>query len=338
MNEGHAARPGPARLMVVITALVVLAGLAICGGLYLRLDGFDAGVQDAVLQLRGYRLALGAATGAALAVAGVLLQGLFRNPLADPGIIGTGAGAVVGGLVALLAWDLLQRHLGAWIAPETLLPVFCMLGALAALLPVLGVLRLSRDTITVLLFGVVLTLLLGGVGDLLRHLASRDWQLARALAGFAAGDLGDKGAVHLALILPVLLGGCIAAWGWGRNLDLLLTGEEEAASLGIDLARVQRWAILWTALLVGSAVAVAGNIGFVGLMVPHILRRLVGPGHRQLIPLAALGGAAFVVCCDVLGRLPPPGHHLPLGVVTGLLGAPVFIWMLLGGRRRGGWW
>ncbi|MFW5830058.1 MAG: FecCD family ABC transporter permease, partial [Planctomycetota bacterium] len=304
------------RILLMSIALLLLGALAAAGSLLLRLQGFDDAVRDQVLILRGFRLALGASTGACLAVAGVLLQGLFRNPLADPGIIGTGAGAVVGGLLGLLGWNLLHHHLGAWLAPEALLPLMCMLGALLALLPVLAVLRFTRDTITVLLFGVVLTLFLSGVGSFLQHVAQEDWQLSRALAGFAAGDLGDKGAAHLALILPILAGGMLAAWAWGRHLDLLLTGEEEAASLGVDLSRVQRWSILWTALLVGAAVAVAGNVGFVGLMVPHIIRRLVGPGHRQLVPLAALGGASFVLCCDLLGQLPPPGRTLPLGVVT----------------------
>lgn len=326
------------RLWVVGASLLLLGLVAVAGGLSLRLDTFDAAIQGEVLRLRGFRLALGAATGASLALAGVLLQGLFRNPLADPGIIGTGAGALVGGLLALIGWDLLRLELAGWIAPETLLPLACMLGALVALLPVMAVLRLSRDTVTVLLFGVVLTLFLAGCGEFLRHLAQSDWQLSRALAGFAAGDLGDKGLVHLLIILPILFVGLFAAWGWGRNLDLLLTGEEEATSLGLDLVRVQRWSIVWTALLVGASVAVAGNVGFVGLMVPHVVRRLVGAAHRRLIPLAALGGASFVLCCDVIGHLPPPGHALPLGVVTGLLGAPLFVWLLLSGRRRGGWW
>jgi len=334
---GGGVRPATGRVVALGAELCALAALAASGSLFLRLDGFDEAVRGEILVLRGFRLALGAATGACLAIAGVMLQGLFRNPLADPGIIGTGAGAVVGGLVALLAWEALHAALGTWIGAETLLPLFCMLGALLALLPVLAVLRASRDTVVVLLFGVVLTLFLAGVGEFLRHLAQSDWELARALGGFAAGDLGDKGAAHLALILPILVAGLVAAWAWGRHFDLLLTGEEEARSLGLDLVRVQRWSVVWTALLVGAAVAVAGNVGFVGLMVPHFIRRLVGPGHRRLVPLAAIGGAAFVLGCDLLGHLPPPGRHLPLGVVTGLLGAPLFVWLLIG-RRRGGWW
>jgi iron complex transport system permease protein len=136
------------------------------------------------------------------------------------------------------------------------------------------------------------------------------------------------------LALPLVLFGTAASWLWARPLDLMLSGEDEAASLGVDVRAVQRWCIVWTAVLTGAAVAVGGNIGFVGLIVPHAARRFVGVSHRLLVPVAALGGGAFVVACDLLARLVPGRSELPLGVITGLIGAPLFLTILLRSGRE----
>jgi len=131
----------------------------------------------------------------------------------------------------------------------------------------------------------------------------------------------------------VVVGGALA-WTWAVPLDLMLTGEEEARSLGAEVSAIRRWVVVWTAILTAAAVSLGGNVGFVGLVVPHALRPLVGLTHRRLIPASALGGGIFVVCCDVLCRVLPGRSEVPLGVITGLVGAPTFLWLLLKHRRE----
>ena len=322
------------RWLTSMAAMIIIAAMAV--GLSLTMytaDLPDAALQT-VVQLRGYRLVLSALTGASLAVAGVMMQGLFRNPLADPGLIGAGAAATLGGSLALLFWPTLVGVFGAWLVPEMIIPLACLLGASAALSLLLFVLRRHADMVTVLLFGLILGLFLGGLGSLLRHLIQEDWQLSRAMMAFSQGSISDKGLRHVVLALPLCLASIIAAWRWAPQLDLLQTGEDEARSLGLNVGQAQRWLLLWSAVPVATAVAVAGNINFVGLMVPHMLRRIIGPQHRQLIPACALGGATFVLCCDTLGHALGPSRIIPLGVVTGLIGAPLFIWLLISQRHQ----
>ncbi|MBO86335.1 MAG: iron ABC transporter, partial [Deltaproteobacteria bacterium] len=144
-----------------------------------------------------------------------------------------------------------------------------------------------------------------------------------------------KGRHHLALAVPMVVLGTAVAMSWARHLDALLTGEDEARSIGVDVVAVRRWAIIWTATLTAAAVAIGGNISFVGLMVPHALRPFVGVEHRQLMPAAFLGGAAFVIWVDILVRVVPTRGHLPLGVVTRLVGAPIFLYLLARAAREG---
>jgi iron complex transport system permease protein len=154
------------------------------------------------------------------------------------------------------------------------------------------------------------------------------------MVSFTLGDLGGSGQRQVLLALPLVVIGCVAAWFWGRPLDLMLSGEDEARTLGVDVRSVRLWTITWTAVLTAASVSVAGNIAFVGLVVPHALRPFVGVGHRRLIPAAALGGGCFVVACDVFSRSIPGQADLPLGVVTGLVGAPAFLFLLMRTQRR----
>ncbi len=149
------------------------------------------------------------------------------------------------------------------------------------------------------------------------------------------GGVSGAGPRQAALIAIVAGVGIAAAWSWSRHLDLLLTGEEEAESLGVDTQMVKRWSVLWIAILSGGAVAVGGTIAFVGLVVPHVARSVVGLSTRVLIPASALAGGAFLVLCDVLARLLSNQGELPLGVVTGLIGAPTFLYLLLRSRYLG---
>jgi iron complex transport system permease protein len=310
--------------------VVTVASLAL-GPVSLR----DEGLRSALLALRASRLAGAFLVGAALAVAGVVVQGLFRNPLADTSVLGTSAGATLGGNAALLFAELaLARRPIPGCSPDALVPFGCLAGALGSLLLALAFVRRSADVVSILLTGFLLSSLFISLGGLVTSVAQERWELGRALVAFTLGGLTGTGPSHVALAAPLVLAGAAAAWFWAKPLDLLLSGDEEAASLGVDVAQVRRYCVLWVAALTAGAVALGGNIGFVGLLVPHALRPLLGVEHRRLVPVAALGGALFVASCDLLARAIPARSEVPLGVITGIVGAPVFLLLLTRTRRE----
>jgi ABC-type Fe3+-siderophore transport system permease subunit len=337
----RAAERSPARIVraplgavyagLIVTALLSCAlALAVGHG-----DLSDASLRDVFLRLRAQRLCGAFLAGSALSVAGVLVQGLFRNPLASPSVIGTSAGASLGGRVALLGtqWLLLHGSL-PWLRPELLIPLGCIGGALTALALLFAVAEVKDDLVVLLLTGFLLSSMFMSVEGFVTSLAQERWELSRAVLSFALGDVSGVGPRQLALAAPLVLIGVALAYSWSLPLDLMLTGEEEAQSLGADVDLIRRWVVVWTSILTAAAVAIGGNIGFVGLVVPHALRPWVGITHRRLIPAAALGGGIFVVCCDVLCRVLPGRSEVPLGVVTGIVGAPTFLWLLLKHRRE----
>lgn len=322
---------------VVLCAL--LAGVAALSMAVGDGDLRDVELRAVFLELRLWRLAAAALAGGALAAAGVLVQGLFRNPLASPSVLGTSAGASLGGICALLLWasgaEALRSH---GLAPELLLPLGCIAGAWLSLLVLLAVAGRSSGIVSLLLTGFILSSLFLSTAGLLTSVAQGTWELGRAVVAFTLGGVDAKGARQVLLALPFVAVGFAYGWGWGRHLDLLLSGEEEARALGVDVVRTRRWVIVWAAVLTASAVAIGGNVAFVGLVVPHALRPWFGASHRALLPAAFLGGAAFVTLADVITRALPTRGEIPLGVVTGLVGAPLFLVLLarrpsLGGSR-----
>ncbi|MEM9487884.1 MAG: iron ABC transporter permease [Myxococcota bacterium] len=318
-----------------MTALGGLAA-AICavGMMVGRGDLGDEAVRATLLELRGSRVTVAFLAGAALAVAGVFVQGLFRNPLASPSILGTTAGATLGGQISLMLFEVFLAHsLAQVLAPELFLALGCVLGAGAALALLLVCAGRRADLVTLLLCGFILSSLFLSLGAFLLSIAQDSWELGRAVLAMALGGVGTSGMRHVALAVPLVAAGIAAAWLWRRPLDLMLSGQDEAQTLGVDTDAVRRWCVTWTAVLTAGAVAVGGNVGFVGLIVPHAMRRLVGVEHSRLIPAAAVAGGAFLVACDILTRL--PGRDIPLGVITGLVGAPVFLTMLVRSRREG---
>ncbi|MHC5068754.1 MAG: iron chelate uptake ABC transporter family permease subunit [Planctomycetota bacterium] len=293
----------------------------------------DAARRSLFLGLRAERALVAGVAGAALAVGGVLMQGLFRNPLASPSVIGTSAGALVGGQVVLLMMGLLGAGaLGQ--GARLLMPFGCLLGAVAALVVMLVLARRS-GTVSVLLIGVMLTAVLGAVSALLTSVAMGGWEIGRSMVAFSLGTIAGKGVDEVALVAPLVVVAIGAAWWWAVQLDVLLSGEEEAAALGVDVPRLRRWCVVWTAALTAAAVSLAGGLAFVGLIVPHVLRRVGGPANRPLVIQAAIAGAAFVILCDAVARSLPGMVHLPLGVITALIGAPLFIVLLIRAQREG---
>jgi len=316
----------PALLLLLVgtTVLAVTVGAGDLG---------DSDLRDTFLTLRGYRLAAGFLAGAALAVGGVVVQGLFRNPLASPSVLGTTAGATLGGQLALLGYALIGLGVGT-IVPEMVLPLGCFLGALASLAILLVFLRVTQDLLALLLTGFVLSALFLSLSAFAISLAQETWELGRAVVSFSLGSVSGTGPRQLSFATPLIVAGVLACWLWGRGLDLLLSGEEEARSMGANVRQIRWWAATWVSVLVAGAVSLGGNVGFVGLVVPHMLRPFAGTKHQRLIPASALAGGVFLVACDVVARLIPSTSEVPLGVVTGIIGAPLFLMLLIRLRRE----
>jgi iron complex transport system permease protein len=261
--------------------------------------------------------------GAGLAASGVIMQALFRNPLAEPGLVGAGAGAVLGGVIAFVT---------GWSAASVIsLPLLAMLGALVALGIVYAMATRGGTTpvATLLLSGVAATALLGAVSSLLLSVNIVNWQIAQEIVFWMMGGLDARTWTHVWLCAPFIVLGLIAALLQTRDLDLLQLGEETAASFGVDVEASKRMLTLTAAILTGSAVAVAGMVGFVGLVVPHAIRLILGPSNRVLIFASALTGGVFLIMCDILARTIHPPTEVRLGIVTALFGGPLFIVLLM---------
>lgn len=279
-----------------------------------------------VLSVRLPRILAALLTGAALGVAGALMQGLFRNPLADPGLIGVSSGA---GLAAAVVIVLGDRWLGPGHVPAVALPLAAFLGGLAVTALLYGIATRGGQTAigTLLLAGIAIAALAGAGTGLLVFL-SDDRQL-RDLTFWSLGSFGGTTWAKLAATGPLLLAVLLLAPRLARALDALVLGEAEALHLGIAVERAKAAAVVLTALGVGAAVAAAGVIGFVGIVVPHIVRLLMGPAHAGLLVGSALLGAGLLTAADMVARTIVAPAELPIGIVTAAFGAPVFLHLLM---------
>lgn len=289
------------------------------------LDGDD----HVVLMLRLPRVLMAVLVGAALACGGTAMQGLFRNPLADPGLIGVSAGAAVGAVAMIVL-----GHVFAGVFSEASTPyrvtMAAFIGGLVATMLVYAIGRRRPGVATLLLAGVAINAMaMAGIG-MLTFLASEN-QL-RDLTFWTLGSLGGSDWTRLWIVAPLTLLPLLAMPRLARALNALLLGEQEASLLGFRTERLQPLLIALVALMVSAAVAMTGVIGFVGLVVPHLLRLVWGPDHRILLPASALGGAALLVAADTLARALVVPAELPIGVLTALLGGPFFLWLLLRAR------
>jgi iron complex transport system permease protein len=288
-------------------------------------------IQATVLKaIRLPRVVLGLLVGACLSVAGVLMQALFRNPLASPQLIGVSGGAALaaGAVIALLPGELTSGTYGAWV-----LPAGAFLGALAVSLITLRVGHRggTPDVVSLLLAGVAINALTGAGLGLLVFVAD-DAQL-RSLTFWSLGSLGSATWTVVGTLTVATTMLLVFAWRNRLSFDLLLLGHEDAHHLGVPVVTLQRRMVLVTAVAVGSAVAFTGIIGFVGLVVPHLCRLLVGPTHQHLIPLSALVGGSLLIFADTGARTLVAPAELPLGVLTTLLGAPFFLILLARARN-----
>lgn len=305
-------------------------------GILLDHAGIETGAsfttqQDAVLwSIRLPRVLLGVVVGGGLGIAGAALQGIFRNPLADPQLIGLSSGAALGSAVGVLA---LEATIGALAGP---------LGAFAGgILAASAVYSIARnqgrtEVVTLILAGIAVAAV-AGAGAAFLSVVADDPRLGSALF-YSLGSLGVATWRLFWLTTPFVLVAVALLPLAARRLDLVLIGEREAGHLGVDVERLRIEVLLLSTLAVGAAVAAAGVIGFVGLLVPHAIRLVAGPGHRLLLPASALGGALLVVVADVFARTIALPLEVPVGLLTAIVGGPVFLWLIRRTRREHGGW
>lgn len=311
-----------------------LQQLAIVGHkLGLRLPWqFTVEQEATLLQIRLPRVLTGLLVGAGLGVSGAAMQGLFRNPLADPSLVGISSGAALAATATVIVGDAVHFSLPP---PAQLFafPLMAFVGALVTSLLVYRLATIAGQTIvaTLLLAGIAINALAQAFSGFLTFYAT-DTQI-RSLTFWKLGSLGGAtwtslGTLSLFVVIPCLLFPQLA-----RPLNALLLGESEAGHLGFDVERVKKLIVVLVSLTVGACVAFTGLIGFVGLVVPHLLRLLMGPDHRGLLPGALLLGAALLVGADLFARTAVAPAELPIGVLTAIIGAPFFLWLLLRDRK-----
>jgi iron complex transport system permease protein len=300
----------------------VLASKLLPGG-WLTTAPLAPAEEAIVWVIRLPRVLVAAIVGAGLATAGAMMQGLFRNPLAEPTLTGVGPGAVLGAVVVFVT---------GWATVSVVaVPLAAIAMALVALLLVYSLATRGGSTpiTSLLLAGIAVGSLFTALSGFLVSLNIVTWQVAQETVFWMMGGLQSRTWAHVWISAPFVVVGFVAALLQSRTLDLMLLGEETAQSLGVDIESAKRLAVVTSALLTGASVAVAGLVGFVGLVVPHAVRMLLGPAHRTLLPASAFTGAAFVVLCDLVARTVRPPAEVQLGVVTALCGAPLFVFLLM---------
>lgn len=323
-------KPRTALLLLLAIWIATLVATPLVGSQRLSLAGIvhgDPSMQLIFWQIRLPRILLSLLGGAALAVSGLGFQTLFRNPLAEPYTLGVSSGAALGAVLAL-------RFEGGTFLGLSLVGIASFAGALGATALIVGLAlrRQGIETSTLLLAGVAVSLSCSAIILFLQYLA--DSTQTFRMVRWMMGGLSVVGYGEVLWLLPWVIAGSAGLFALRWELNLLLTGEELAASRGVDLARLRRLVLLATSLMIGALVAVAGPIGFVGLIVPHMLRRLVGHDHLFLLPACILGGGAFLTLCDAAGRTVMAPAELPVGILTALLGGPFFLWLLVWRRRE----
>jgi iron complex transport system permease protein len=327
--SGKPQRPGvaPPRL---IGGLAVAALLAFALSLAIGPSGFGLGgageAADLIFwEIRMPRAVLGALVGAALGLSGAALQGYLRNPLAEPSLVGVSGGAALGAVLAI--------HLGLSQAFALALPLGGLIGGAVAMLTVVALAGAHGGPVTLILAGLAVSGIATALISLALNLSQNPFATVEAVF-WLMGSLADRSLTQVWLTAPPILAGMAVLLLLGRALDALSLGEDAARSLGIDVARTRLALVAGTALAVGAATSVTGVIGFVGLLVPHVLRPFVGHRPSLVLPASALAGAIFLLVADIGLRLAQPWMDLRIGVLTALIGAPFFVWLVLKTRAE----
>ncbi len=299
--------------------------------------GLDIGVLPAhpqgdntLWQVRFPRVALAILVGAALACAGALMQGIFGNPLAEPGVIGVSSGAALAASIGIV--------FGLTFAGPWSTPILAFVGGLVTTLLIYVLSRSDGRTevVTLVLTGIALNAMTSAGMAFLMFLG--DSQAREEIVFWTLGSLNGTRWQEVAVVAPLVAVGLLATFLVARQLDLLSLGDRAARHVGVDVERLRLYCIVLVALLTAAAVSFAGTIAFVGLVVPHLIRLVTGPGHRILLPASALGGAVLLVTADLWARTAVEYADLPIGMLTSLVGGPIFFWLIRRTRRQAGGW
>ncbi|MFV0291916.1 MAG: FecCD family ABC transporter permease [Paracoccus sp. (in: a-proteobacteria)] len=304
--------------------LIGPAGLEPAESLHALMTG-DGAAGLVMREIRLPRALLGLMIGASLGLSGAAMQGYLRNPLAEPGLIGISASAALGAVIAL--------QTGFAAAFALALPMAALIAALTAVGLIILLAGPGGGSLSLILSGVAISAFAGALTSLVLNLSPNPYA-AGEIIFWMMGSLADRSWLHIAIAAPLMAAGAAFLWGTGRGLDALTLGEDAAASLGIDLRLLRLRIIVGVAAMVGAATAVAGAIGFVGLVVPHLLRNAARGEPGRLLTASALGGAVLVLAADIAVRIILPDRDLKLGVVMALIGAPVFLHLIW--RQRQG--
>ncbi|WP_134678363.1 FecCD family ABC transporter permease [Paracoccus ravus] len=312
--------------LALFAASVLIGPAAIRPGDSLRaLSGQGPEMLQLVMrQIRLPRALLALMVGAALGMSGAVMQGFLRNPLAEPGLVGTSASAALGAVLAI--------QLGLAASFPLALPLAALAGALGSVVLVLLLAGPRGGTMALILAGLAISALAGAATALVLNLSPNPYA-ASEIIFWMLGSLSDRSMLHVWIAAPFIICGAALLFPTGRGLDALTLGEDAAAASGIDLRQLRLMLVAGTAAMIGGATAVAGTIGFVGLVVPHVLRHAVGARPSRLIAASALGGGAMVLAADIAVRLIAPERDLKLGVLTSIVGAPFFLHLILKTRR-----
>ncbi|WP_372801185.1 FecCD family ABC transporter permease [Paracoccus seriniphilus] len=315
-----------AAILFALSLLTGPAGIGAWQGLAALITGGDGPVPIVMREIRLPRAVLGCAIGAGLGLTGAAMQGYLRNPLAEPGLIGVSGMAALGAVLAIQS--------GLSLASPLALPVSALIGAAIGIALLFMLAGPQGGSVTLILAGVAISALAGSGTALVLNLSPNPYA-ANEIVFWLMGSLADRSMVHVWLALPPMMLGAVLIWTTRRALDALTLGESAAAAMGVSPAALRLRLVIGVALIVGPATAVAGAIGFVGLVVPHILRPWVGARPSALLLTSALGGAVLLLSADIAVRLILPERDLKLGVITALVGAPLFLHLIWKTRSGG---
>jgi len=286
--------------------------------------------RNIILDIRLPRTIIALFAGASLALCGLVMQGMFRNPLASPSVLGVSSGASLGAVLAI--------YFGASLFSAWAIPLFAFIGAGISLSVVYRIAssRGQTNIATLLLSGVAISSLNVAATSLVLAISLSNWDVARMIIYWTMGGLDGRTWDHVLIILPIVITGFISLLFYSKQLDLLLLGEQHALSVGVDVRKTRRNLLIISTAMVGASISVVGGIGFIGLVVPHILRLLLGPSHRYLLPASLLGGAIALLSADLFVNTFFSEQGIPLGVITAALGAPFFLFLLMKQRFASG--
>jgi iron complex transport system permease protein len=280
-----------------------------------------------VLNLRLPRIILSALVGAGLSIVGAALQGMFKNPMADPYVLGISSGASLGATIAIVA-GLEYTFLGVGVTT-----VFAFIGSISTIFCVYKVARVGCrvPAITLLLSGIAFSFMLSSIVSIMMIFNRSQ---VEGIVFWVMGSVSAASWNQVAMLFPVVSVGVVAIAAFSRDLNVMSTGAEAAKSLGIEVERVKKWIIFTCSILVAACVSVSGIIGFVGLVIPHTVRLITGADHRVVLPFSIVGGAGFMVICDAIARNAIPPVEIPVGAITSIFGAPYFIYLLHKNKKK----